>query len=352
MAARRWRATEAAGRAALVVGATLLTLACIESGIAILLRNPEWLSRCPRALRAHVRGYYMRHDRVLVQSLRGGSRYDPELFYTLQPGMFRFRNREFDTQFIVNSLGVRDEEQALQAPEIVVLGDSFAMGWGVRQWDSFPGLLTRRLKGRVLNAGVASYGTVRERRLLERIDTRKTRLLIVQYEPNDFDENKFFAVDGNKLKVSRRVVFDHVLSRSEREWRYLPGRYLFSIVTDALTLPRPVPAPPAEAQAQLFLNALINAGTRNLSSMTVLAFELAPLDSLQGGFARALQRECRAAGYPDWARQMIVLDLSRTLTPDDYFVLDDHLRPSGHARVADRIASAIGHLGFEQAGPD
>ena len=72
--------------------------------------------------------------------------------------------------------------------------------------------------------------------------------------------------------------------------------------------------------------------------MTVLAFELAPLDALQHGFARALERESRTPGYPDWVRQMIILDFSHSLSPNDYFILDDHLRPSGHARVADRIA--------------
>ena len=67
----------------MLTAATLLTVALFELGIAALLRNPAWLKRCPGPDRAHVRGYYMRHDRVLVQSMRGGSRYDPELFYTL-----------------------------------------------------------------------------------------------------------------------------------------------------------------------------------------------------------------------------------------------------------------------------
>ena len=102
--------------------------------------------------------------------------------------MFRFGNREFDTQFLVNSLGVRRRGAGASSPRdrgpwATPSPWAGAYGNGI----AFR-LLARRLKARVLNAGVASYGTARERRLLDRVDTLKTRLLIVQYEPNDFDE--------------------------------------------------------------------------------------------------------------------------------------------------------------------
>ena len=81
------------------------------------------------ALRTLAREYYGGFDRAILQTDPRFARYDPELFYTMRPGRFVFAQREFAHEFRVNSLGVRDEEGALDAPEIVVIGDSVAMGW-------------------------------------------------------------------------------------------------------------------------------------------------------------------------------------------------------------------------------
>ena len=51
-----------------------------------------------------------------------------------------------------------------------MLGDSYAMGWGVEQGESFPEILEAATGLRVLNAGVPSYGTPRELLMLERLD--------------------------------------------------------------------------------------------------------------------------------------------------------------------------------------
>jgi len=138
----------------------------------------------PAAIRTFLRFeyYYRRH---IIQLDERTARHDPELLYTLRPGQFIFSNVEYSTPYVVNSLGVRDDERSLAQPEIVVVGDSYAMGWGVQQSESFPEVLERRTGRRVLNAAVASYGTVREMRLLGRIDLSRTTTLIVQYCAND-----------------------------------------------------------------------------------------------------------------------------------------------------------------------
>jgi len=40
---------------------------------------------------------------------------------------------EFTNEVRVNHLGVRDDEASLVAPDVIVIGDSHAMGWGVDQ---------------------------------------------------------------------------------------------------------------------------------------------------------------------------------------------------------------------------
>jgi hypothetical protein len=77
-------------------------------------------------------------------------------------GRLHVRERRVLDQFVVNTIGVRDNQRSLTQPEIVVAGDSYAMGWGVQQDESFPELIERRTGRRVLNAAVSSYGTVRE----------------------------------------------------------------------------------------------------------------------------------------------------------------------------------------------
>lgn len=76
------------------------------------------------------RTYHLLYERNMIQYLPECARYDAELGYTLKPGICRFTNREFDVECRINSIGVRDDEASLSSPEIIVVGDSHAMGWG------------------------------------------------------------------------------------------------------------------------------------------------------------------------------------------------------------------------------
>ena len=155
----------------LVVVQIVVTVVLVEGAVALYFRHPI---RVPR-LQAVARYIYGTVARDVVQFDPAFARYDAELLYTLRPGRFTFSQFEFRTPYEVNSLGVRDDEASLAAPEIVVVGDSVAMGWGVEQDETFAQLIERRTSRRVLNASVSSYGTVRELRLLDRIDRRGGR---------------------------------------------------------------------------------------------------------------------------------------------------------------------------------
>ena len=183
----------------------------------------------PGGLRRFLTTEYF-HRRDIVQLDERHARYDPELVYTLQPGAFMFENVEFSTQYVVNTLGVRDNQRSLTQPEIVVAGDSYAMGWGVQQEESFPELLERRTGRVVLNTAIASYGTVRERRMLDRVDLSRATTLIVQYDPNDFAENDEFAKQGNRYKASSREVWLNAIAQQRRGQGYWPFRMTYDAV--------------------------------------------------------------------------------------------------------------------------
>ncbi len=336
------------GRLGLAMLSLLVGLGLAEGALAFLLEHAELAKRLPGGALSHLRSYYLQHDRTLLQALPECSRYDPGLFYTLRPGECRFRNREFDTVLRVNSAGLRDSEAALAAPEIIVVGDSFAMGWGVEQAEAFPQVLGRLSGRRVLNAGLPSYATVREARLLDRLDTSRLRGLVVQYDSNDSEENRLYAERGNQLLINDERAFRQDVQRAGRRHRYFPGAFSFRIVRGVVA-PEVHPEPPVlpvRDQARLFLNALAHASSRDLGGVAVVVLDLDPNRLATGDFATAVQETAVEPEWPEFIRRLQVADLRGRLGPDDYFVLDDHLRKSGHAKVAERILERLRDAGL------
>ena len=75
--------------------------------------------------------------------------------------------RRFGATFTTNSRGLRDREHSLERSpgvrRIVVLGDSFAWGYGVNDHEVFPRVLESRLRGsEVVNLGVTAFGLRQE----------------------------------------------------------------------------------------------------------------------------------------------------------------------------------------------
>ena len=324
----------------------------IQLAIALLLAEGLLLAMYhhpaawyPAGLRRFLSTEYF-HRRRIVQLDDVHARYDPELVYTLQPGAFMFTNVEFSTQYVVNSLGVRDNQRSLTVPEIVVAGDSYAMGWGVQQEETFPELLEQRTGRRVLNAAVSSYGTVRERRLLDRVDLSRTTTLIVQYDPNDFAENDEFFRQGNQYNASSRAVWQAAIAQQRRGEKYWPFRMVYDAV---VWIKRGITGWPQggftrvsfhtnEEAAERFINALVHAGRRDLGGIQIIVFDV----DQDPAFIRALDSARRDEKYPAYIRNLRVVDLSQKLGPQAHYVLDDHLNAVGHAVIADALAAAVG----------
>jgi hypothetical protein len=198
-----------------------------EAFFAILLGFPALDKNLPAPLLDHMRSLYQTNDRSIVQFDPEFAQYDPHLFYRLKPGNFFFVNREYRNRFHVNSMGVRDEESALEAPEVIVLGDSFAMGWGVDQDEAFPQVIKKRTGLKVLNTGISSYGTIREVELLNLLDTSHLKYIVIQYCPNDEPENQDFYENGNQLQVSPKSVWDAAVEENRSARSYYPGKYFW-----------------------------------------------------------------------------------------------------------------------------
>jgi hypothetical protein len=297
----------------------------------------------PAGLKNFLRTEYF-YSRRIIQMDDRTARYDARLFYTLQPGAFTFSNPEFSTQYVVNRAGVRDNQRSLEQPEIVVAGDSYAMGWGVQQDESFPELLERRTGRRVLNTAVSSYGTVRERRMLDRIDLSTATTLIVQYAPDDYAENDEFLKNGNRYTAGSREDWLAAIAERRRRARYWPFRRVYDTVVwierGITGWPRGGAEPshhPPEAAAERFLNALRHASPGDLGRLRIIVTDVDP----DPAFIRALDRLHGSEKYPAYIRSLRVVDLSQRLTPAMHYVLDDHLNARGHAAIADALMEIL-----------
>ena len=328
--------------------AVLVPVALLEATLIAARRLPAVAALRP--LRAVARELYLL-DRNYLQLYAEAVRWDPGLGYTLRPGDFRFANTEFDTAYHVNPLGVRDGEASLVRPEVVVLGDSFAMGWGVDQAEAFPQVLARLLGRTVLNTGVSSYGTVRELRMLSRVDTSATRWLVIQFCNNDFFENRRFIREGADVPPSPWDVYEKSIAEYRRQQRYWPGRYAYSLLSQrwrALTGPppsaeeHPDPESPETQRLQARYLVQVLAGSPvDLSGFRIVLFELNGHNRYRGLLLPHLREELRDPALPKHLQRIVLLDLAAELGPEHWYVLDDHLRPSGQQLVAERLAALI-----------
>lgn len=76
---------------------------------------------------------------------------------------YRHMSSEYDVAFQTNSLGLRDDEIGhKQDYRILLLGDSFACGYGVRRPELFADLLEKELQVDVVNAGVGGFEIIHQ----------------------------------------------------------------------------------------------------------------------------------------------------------------------------------------------
>jgi hypothetical protein len=324
----------------LVVVAFLLVF--YEGAMRFLVTHPVVLKHCPRRIINTIGHIHVTAERRIMQYLPEAGRHDDELGYTLRPGEFVFSCREFSNLYRINRLGVRDGEEALQSPEIIVAGDSFSVGWGVNQEETFAKFLERKTGLRVLNMAVPSYGTAREMMMLRRVPTDHLKYLIIQYCADDHDENRRFFQGGNHLRVMRAETFRRLTEIHSRPQRYFPGKYLLLKIRKRLDEASQMKAAPAVAEpdeAELFINALLW-NESILSNVRLILFEMNGKNQTNT-LTRAVAGKILSGDYPGFLKEMLILDMSEHLREEHFYVLDDHLTREGQEVVADVLFGAI-----------
>ena len=278
-----------------------------------------------------------------------------ELIYTLTPGECRFTNSEFDIGVRVDADGFRNAREHLGAGpvKVAVIGDSHAMGWGVQQGEKLSSLLARDPRLSVRDLSMSSYGTARELLALQRYG-QNADVVILQYCDNDRAENAAFVADppGFVAKAAERAATYEKEIASLRQSAGQPGP-LRGILRSGLgglaatwrlmLLPpratRPTPQPVIETEAKLFAGVVAHFKTA-LAGRTVVVFDGTPRGARVGS-AGAF----RAALDNEGLDNVVVLDLVGTITPSDYFHIDEHMRARGHAKLAARMLAELDRPG-------
>ena len=328
----------------------ILILFILEIVMLFLVRHPLILQLLSHKLQNSVTYLYVQSERKIMQFQEGCGCYHPDLGYTLKPGKFVFTEKEFSNSYFINSLGVRDTEEALIDPEIVIIGDSFALGWGVEQNETFAKLLEQKTKLKLLNTSVPSYGTVREMLMLHRVDLSNLKCLIIQYCGDDYDENLSYYLNGNRPQIMREITFAKLSELHSRKKRYFFGKYLLLKIKKKISERKSKPQANISAtklnDVDLFLHVL-KQNPDMLSSVAIIVFEMNGRNQ-SNTFTEELKQKAMSSGNPAFIQNLIVVDMSQYLRENNFFMLDDHLNPSGHRIVADILYKTIKNTGISK----
>lgn len=322
----------------------LLCFGGAELYLNYLLNHPE---QFPKIGPKQLSEYYQYHDMNIIQWQTEMAQYDSALFYTLKPGEFVYENREFADSFFVNSIGVRDDEISLESPKIVMVGDSYGMGWGIPQNKTYASLVETVLDKTTLNAGISSYGTPREMKMLERINRDSLEYLIIQYCPNDYIELEDYIRNKYQLAISNKSTYDSAAVNINDRMAYYPFKLcielLPSFFVEKTIIKKPTEAKYIKSEPvnvpKGFLETIRNA---KISPQTKIYVFTVGVRGFGNHFMRDVKELLNKEFGSTLHDQINFLDFSKTLTDKHYFILDSHINSLGHQLIADTLVKYIG----------
>jgi len=361
--------------------------------ITRLFKLPFWTALLPPLLIEAASYFYIRHTidvnqdtdrhevgvlekwvnyRDVIQFNRHFASYSPDLGYVLRPGSEGVHSSlEYSNAFKVNSFGVRDDESSLDNPRLVFLGDSFTMGWGVDENQTYADLTGRKLGVKTLNAGISSYGTYREMLLFSKIKRDSVDLVVLQYCDNDREENEARNEPNNQGQLLTPKSFANTSVFNRINEGYYPMRYTYFFVREKDLLKRIWTRPlqvfgeiggalsawlkgrqlavvtppdiktPAETKAhtEYFFKSLSKIRKFYKGNIVVM--------HVDGRYTRpemirAFETEAKRTGD----EHLYFLHTDELLETRDYYPVDGHIRASGHSKISDALVKMIGERGL------
>lgn len=191
-------------------GILIILLVLLGMHFYTLVHGPATPGRTPWDF--SVRSYYIGYGRDIIQSSPECVVFDPILLYKPKDGSCIFNNAEFKT--VINSKdGARVNPYLKGVPSVLILGDSYAQGWGVNDEQTVAAILTKQYMLPATSLGMSSYGTAREieslKRYIER-SKKKPKIVLIMYCNNDWEENIAYLKNGlvNKTQDDYHKLFE------------------------------------------------------------------------------------------------------------------------------------------------
>jgi lysophospholipase L1-like esterase len=333
--------------ASLVLFVLLITV--MEILFSYWLYHP---TKIPAFAKESYKYYYQMYFQHIAQFDSKISTYNKKLFYTLRPGVSgTFSNIEFFTKVTANKAGFRDDDESLEGPAIICVGDSFTFGWGVEQQQAFAQQLEKSTGEKVLNAGIPSYGTAREIISLSGFDLSRLKYLIIQYCTNDEDENVTFVKNHFSLSVSSRKEYEKITRGHKINTTYFPGENFLTIsqIFAKEKINNLCHVFPLQEDHVIINNALIKRfldivakAPVDFSKVKVLVFQSDGIENMDSEFARITDSLIHTKYYQSaFHNNLKVIDLTKILNKNDYYVLDAHFNKAGHKKVATAIEDQL-----------
>jgi lysophospholipase L1-like esterase len=163
-------------------------------------------------------------------------KYDPLLGWAHEPGQAGiFETPQFRTLVRINNNGLRDRphsyERQNNIERILVLGDSFAWGYGVEESERFSQLLEKSLDVEAINAGVSGYSTDQELLWYQNEGIKyETDLVIVELAGNDVSDNNRQLVSTIYYKPKFVLEEDQLIPTNYPVPKTSPqGKFIYSL---------------------------------------------------------------------------------------------------------------------------
>ena len=260
------------------------------------------------------------------------SRYDKDLLYAPLEGECKFSNPEFQTTLNFDKyrrLNLTDDNINEKEQIIITLGDSFTMGWGVENDETFAYNLQKIINQKILNLGVASYGTVREiKRLKLNKFYEQAKTIIIQYHVNDIYENKSLDISKSYSKEDYDTYFSSRENNTNKIiyiLRYYKKsfRLLFSHINDIIFKKKEIHNLNTHLE---YLEKIINQNLKNNDKRIIVFLVKEPHQNL------IYKKEKNFANF-----EFLIIDTEK----EHFFIIDDHLNVNGHKYIAKRLANYL-----------
>ena len=320
-----------------IIAVSLLLV--LEGSLSILLNHPDTIP----SLAPTLRHFYESRECYRIQSDLHCSVFNKDLGYVLRPGRCEFDNREFESSVSVNEEGIRGDNESLEKPDIIVIGDSFAMGWGVQQYAAFPAQLEISSGAKVLNAGLPDYGTPRQLKMLKRLDHSSLNWLIVEYSSNALKENLAFAQSPESTAVPTEDDYRRGVMNNRTSSAYYIGKYTFELLP-ALLNEQDVATEPVstEVEAEALAAALSPVVNLIPARTNIVLIDVTPPDKRKKNLLKHFRQVLASERFSALEKRIIEVDIGDQLVESMYFPLDQHLTPLGHRLIADELCKIVG----------